>query len=96
MRQIHLLSVSFSVPADLCSIYFIYTIIFLFPSVKPFLRKIRYFSTAEGKIPVSKDIPDNIKEKIEFVLVDDYLDIYNNVGGNEKNGIKKSNRKPRT
>lgn len=43
-----------------------------------------------------KEIPDNIKEKIEFVLVDDYLDIYNNVGGKEKDGIKKSNRKPRT
>ena len=43
-----------------------------------------------------KEIPDNIKEKIEFVLVDDYLDIYNSVGGNEKNGTKKSNRKPRS
>lgn len=42
-----------------------------------------------------KEIPDNVKEKIEFVLVDNYLDIYSSVGGNIKDGIKKSNRKSR-
>ena len=38
-----------------------------------------------------KDIPDEIKDKIEFVLVDDYLDIFNNLG-EKKNGTKKSNK----
>ncbi len=32
-----------------------------------------------------KEIPDYVKDKIEFVLVDNYLDIYNNLGENEKN-----------
>lgn len=31
-----------------------------------------------------KEIPDYIKDKIEFVLVDNYLDIYNNLKGKEK------------
>lgn len=31
-----------------------------------------------------KDIPDDIKENIDFVLVDNYLDIYTNIGGKEK------------
>ena len=42
-----------------------------------------------------KEIPENIKEKIKFILVDNYLDIYSNVGGKIKDGIKKSNRKSR-
>ena len=40
-----------------------------------------------------KEIPDEIKDKIEFVFVDSYLDIYNNIGGFEKNGLRKNNRK---
>lgn len=40
-----------------------------------------------------KDIPEDIKDKIEFVFVDNYLDIYNNIGGNYKDGIRKGNRK---
>lgn len=40
-----------------------------------------------------KDIPEDIKDKIEFVFVDNYLDIYNNIGGNYKNGVRKGNRK---
>jgi len=41
-----------------------------------------------------RDIPDDIKNKIEFILVDNYIDIYNNIKG-DKNGTKKSNRKTR-
>ena len=41
-----------------------------------------------------KDIPDDIKNKIEFILVDNYIDIYNNIKG-DKHGTKKSNRKTR-
>lgn len=37
-----------------------------------------------------KEIPDYIKDKIEFVLIDNYLDIFNNIGG-KKNST--SNRK---
>lgn len=39
-----------------------------------------------------REIPDDIKNKIEFVLVDDYMDIYNNIGGFE-NGLRKSSRR---
>lgn len=39
-----------------------------------------------------REIPDDIKSKIEFVLVDDYMDIYNNIGGVE-NGLRKSGRR---
>ena len=28
-----------------------------------------------------KEIPDEIKDKIEFILVDNYLDIFKNLGG---------------
>ena len=37
-----------------------------------------------------KDIPDDIKENIEFILVDDYMDIYNSIRG--KNGTRTNNR----
>jgi len=40
-----------------------------------------------------KEVPDDIKEKIEFIFIDNYLDIYNNIGGFGKDGVKKSNRK---
>ena len=41
-----------------------------------------------------KDIPSDIKEEIEFVLVDNYMDIYNNLKG-EKHGTRKSTKKTR-
>ena len=41
-----------------------------------------------------KEIPDNIKEDVEFILVDTYLDIFKELGG-KKNGNKKNNRKAR-
>ena len=41
-----------------------------------------------------KDIPEDIKNNIEFVLVSDYMDIYNNLGG--KNGTRKSKKGTRT
>ena len=41
-----------------------------------------------------KDIPSDIKDEIEFVLVDNYMDIYNNLKG-EKNGVRKGNKKAR-
>ena len=41
-----------------------------------------------------KDIPEDIKNNIEFVLVNDYMDIYNNLGG--KNGTRKSKKGSRT
>jgi ATP-dependent Lon protease len=41
-----------------------------------------------------KDIPQNIKDKIKFVLVDDYLDIFKELGG-EKNGSKKGTKRAR-
>ena len=31
-----------------------------------------------------KDIPDNIKENIKFVLVNDYIDIYNDIKRGKK------------
>ncbi len=37
-----------------------------------------------------KEIPENIREKIEFILVDNYMDIYNKLGG-KKNGNRKRN-----
>ena len=40
-----------------------------------------------------KEIPDDIKEKIDFIFVDNYLDIYNNIGGFGRDGFKKGNRK---
>ena len=38
-----------------------------------------------------KDIPDNIKEKVEFILVDNYQDIFKELGGT-KNGQRKGKR----
>ena len=42
-----------------------------------------------------KDIPDNIKEKIEFILVDNYMDIYNKLGGKNNNGHRQNNKRSR-
>jgi ATP-dependent Lon protease len=39
-----------------------------------------------------KDIPQNVKDKIKFILVDDYLDIFKELGG-EKNGVKKDTKR---
>ena len=39
-----------------------------------------------------KDIPDNVKENVEFILVDNYIDIYNKLGG-KKHENKQSARK---
>ena len=41
-----------------------------------------------------KDIPEDIKNDIEFILVDNYMDIYNNLKG-VKHGVRKSNKKSR-
>jgi len=38
-----------------------------------------------------KEIPEDIKESIEFILVDNYIDIYNNIGGQKKYDARKSN-----
>ena len=40
-------------------------------------------------------IPENIKDKIEFILVDKYQDIYNELKKGEQNGNKKNNRRIR-
>lgn len=40
-----------------------------------------------------KDIPDDIKDKINFYFVDNYLDIYNNIGGFGIDGIKRGSKK---
>lgn len=41
-----------------------------------------------------KEIPDYIKDKIEFVLIDNYLDIFNNIGGKKNNiSTKKESKK---
>ena len=42
-----------------------------------------------------KDIPDEVKDKIEFILVDNYIDIYKELGG-RKNGRKQKNKKTKT
>lgn len=42
-----------------------------------------------------KEIPDEIKDKIEFILVDNYLDIFKNLGG-KKNGTRKGNKRTKT
>ena len=42
-----------------------------------------------------KEIPDYIKDKIEFVLIDNYLDIFNNIGGKKNNTINKKESKKR-
>ena len=42
-----------------------------------------------------KEIPQNIKDKIEFVLVDNYLEIFKELG-EKKNGSKKGSRRSRT
>ena len=42
-----------------------------------------------------KDIPDEVKDKIEFILVDNYIDIYKELGGS-KNGRKQKNKKTKT
>lgn len=42
-----------------------------------------------------KDIPQNILEKIDFVLVDKFEDIYNEIGGS-KNGSKRVSKKSRS
>ena len=39
-----------------------------------------------------KEIPDEIKDNIEFILVDNYLDIFNNIG-EVKNGRKSKHNK---
>ena len=41
-----------------------------------------------------KEIPQNIKDKIEFILVDNYIEIFKELGG-IKNGSKKTSRKSR-
>ena len=41
-----------------------------------------------------KDIPQNVKDKIEFILVDNYLDIFKELGGKES-GNKKGTRRSR-
>ena len=38
-----------------------------------------------------KEIPEDIKDSIEFILVDNYIDIYNNIGGQKKYDVRKSN-----
>ncbi len=42
-----------------------------------------------------KEIPDEIKDKIEFILVDNYLDIYKKLGG-KKNGKNSRNRRTKS
>ena len=42
-----------------------------------------------------KEIPEDIKSDIEFILVDNYMDIYNNIKG-VKHGTKKSNKRVST
>ena len=42
-----------------------------------------------------KEIPDEIKDKIEFILVDNYLDIFKNLGG-KKNGARKGSKRTKT
>ena len=42
-----------------------------------------------------KEIPQNIKDDIEFVLVDTYLDIFKELGG-KKRGNKRSNKKSKS
>lgn len=42
-----------------------------------------------------KEIPDYIKDKIEFVLIDNYLDIFNNIGGKKNSTINKKDSKKR-
>ncbi len=41
-----------------------------------------------------KDVPSEVKDEIEFVLVDNYMDIYNNLKG-DKNGVRRRNKKAR-
>ena len=45
-----------------------------------------------------KEIPDEIKDKIEFILVDNYLDIFKNLGGkkDENRGNKRSKNSKRS
>ena len=40
-----------------------------------------------------KEIPDNVKENIEFILVDNYVDIYNKIMEDKKNEIKRTRKK---
>lgn len=42
-----------------------------------------------------KEIPDYIKDKIEFVLIDNYLDIFNNIGGKKNSTSNKKESKKR-
>lgn len=42
-----------------------------------------------------KEIPDYIKDKIEFVLIDNYLDIFNNIGGKKNSTNTKKESKKR-
>ena len=41
-----------------------------------------------------KEIPEDIKSKIEFVLVDTYMDVFNDLGGKE-NDVKRNKRTTR-
>ena len=40
-----------------------------------------------------KEIPDNVKENIEFILVDNYVDIYNKIMEDKKNETKRTRKK---
>ena len=42
-----------------------------------------------------KEIPQNIRDKIEFVLVDNYLDIFKELGG-KNYGTKKGTKRSKT